>query len=500
MKNILFIFIFILIHLFSFGYYDFNSSCKKAFIEIMNLRFDNGRQLIETEKKIRPANDIPYFIENYIDFLTIMIGEEEDVYLKLLNEKSKRIQRLERGEKNSPYYKYCLAELELQWAFCRIKFNDYLTAAYEINKAYRLLSKNQEEYSWFILNLKGLGVIHSLSESVPPGYKWIINVAGMESATGQGANELNKICLVTINNPSYHYLKLECAYLYSSIQWIQSDNKNELKTLLKQLEQISTDTSFSRSPLLTFCKIKTAYITHDGDLAEKFTLMRQTGKDYFPFYYLDYLTGLIRLDRLDNNACNNFTYFISNYKGKNFIRSAYQKLAWCYLIQNDFSNYKKNILNVKKYGHSNADDDQQAEVEATGQTIPNIALLKARLLCDGGYFQEALKSIKHPNTIKSLRDKKDSLEYFYRTGRILHESGKLQQCIPNYQKTLEIGANEKYYFAANAALQLGLIYEKNGNTSLASNYYTKVFTLKNTEYKNSIEQKAKAGLKRLKKK
>ena len=101
---------------------------------------------------------------------------------------------------------------------------------------------------------------------------------------------------------------------------------------------------------------------------------------------------------------------------------------------------------------------------------------------------------------KSIHSKKDSLEYFYRAGRIYHENGETQKAIEYYIKTITNGIDEKYYYAANAALQLGIIYENSGNDKLAMTYFQKVSSCKNTEYKNSIEQKAKSKLKRIKEK
>ena len=55
-----------------------------------------------------------------------------------------------------------------------------------------------------------------------------------------------------------------------------------------------------------------------------------------------------------------------------------------------------------------------------------------------------------------------------------------------------------YYFAANAALQLGIIYEKQADFKKAAEYYELAQSMENVEYKNSINQKAKAGLNRIK--
>jgi hypothetical protein len=55
-----------------------------------------------------------------------------------------------------------------------------------------------------------------------------------------------------------------------------------------------------------------------------------------------------------------------------------------------------------------------------------------------------------------------------------------------------------YYYAANASLQLGMIYEKRSEFSLALMYYTKVQDMDFEEYQFSINNKAQAGLNRIK--
>jgi tetratricopeptide (TPR) repeat protein len=64
-------------------------------------------------------------------------------------------------------------------------------------------------------------------------------------------------------------------------------------------------------------------------------------------------------------------------------------------------------------------------------------------------------------------------------------------------QTIKNGSESEYYYAANSALQLGLIYEKRKDYKKARIYYEKARSMENEEYKNSIDQKAKAGLSRI---
>jgi tetratricopeptide (TPR) repeat protein len=73
----------------------------------------------------------------------------------------------------------------------------------------------------------------------------------------------------------------------------------------------------------------------------------------------------------------------------------------------------------------------------------------------------------------------------------------MDAAIEYYKLTLQAGEPYPYYFAASAALQLGLIYEQQKNPKQARFYFEKCISLKNHQYRNSLSQKAKAGINRL---
>jgi tetratricopeptide (TPR) repeat protein len=95
------------------------------------------------------------------------------------------------------------------------------------------------------------------------------------------------------------------------------------------------------------------------------------------------------------------------------------------------------------------------------------------------------------------QNKAYQLEFTYRLGRIHHKLNHFAEAANLYQQTVNEGKNEVYYFACNAAFQLGFIYEQQGNKSLARNYYNLCLDMNPTEYSSSVHQKAKAGLSRV---
>ena len=66
-----------------------------------------------------------------------------------------------------------------------------------------------------------------------------------------------------------------------------------------------------------------------------------------------------------------------------------------------------------------------------------------------------------------------------------------------YETTYKNGLNQKFYFSSSAALHLAQLYENEGNKEKAEEFYKKTLALRDHDYQNSIDQKAKAGLGRL---
>jgi hypothetical protein len=186
--------------------------------------------------------------------------------------------------------------------------------------------------------------------------------------------------------------------------------------------------------------------------------------------------------------------YLQQHKGRHYLKEASQKLSWHYLLQGNAMKYAQYQTNIKNIGYAQVEGDKQAAKEAKKTDVPNLLLLKARLLFDGAYYRKALEALEGFSTKLS----KEELEYTYRKGRIHHRLSQTNQAIVEYQKTIDAGKNSTEYFACNAALQMGILYEGMANTSQAMNYYKLCLSMQPDEYKNGLHQKAKAGLSRLK--
>ena len=482
----------------SYSQYNFDANCQRAYEAILSLRFSEANNLIALEKKVEPDNLIPVYLANYIDFLTLVIGEERNVYNQLKEKKSLQLLALEKGRADSPFYLFCLGEFHLHWAFARLKFGDYTSAAFEIHKAYDLFSANETRYPFFMINKIGMGVLHVMVSLVPENYKWVSNLIGLDGSMELGLSEIRQIVEYDGSDKIVRMYKPQASFFLSFLALNLQNNKKNALPLLKMLHFQSQDNQQFKSPLLIYARAVILMKNGYNDEALHMLGERSLLSGTFPFFYLDYLEGIARLNKLDYSASIYFERFIASFRGTNYIRSAYQKLAWIALLRGDSVNYHRMINQVLTRGTSTVDEDKQAEFEAEKGLAPNIILLRTRMLFDGGYYDLAINEMLNNSVKNIIKSKRDMIEYTYRLGRIYHETGKFDKAIENYRKTVIRGKTESYYYAASAAYQLGLLYENKGAWAKADSAYHICLSIKSREYRTSLHQKAKAGLNRIK--
>jgi len=466
-----------------------------AYTSIINLNFTKAKSQIREIKLSDPHNMMVYHIENYIDFFTIFITEEKEVYERLEKNKKLRLEKLQTGDPNSPYFKFTQAEILLQWTLARSKFYSGskipdFTLINDLNQAYRLLEKNDQEFPEFFENKKSLSVIHALAEYVPGFVKKVFKVKG---SLELGLAEIETLILETEQHPSMFRKEARAIHAYMLLHLF---NRPQQAWESLQKSQLLPD----ESPLACFLLVSIAHKIGYNDLALEYLKLRPQGEAYFPFYYLDYLEGKSLLYTLESGADEHILNFVDHFKGRHFIKDAYQKLAWYELVLNEnLPGYKSYMAKVESEGMDFLEDDLQALQEAKSHQNPHPILLKSRLLFDGGYYERAYQyMIKHAAYFQG--DVLQNIEYSYRLGRITQAIGNIDEAITHYQNCLASDKKNKSFFAANSALQIGLLYEDQSLYQKSKTFFNICKSIKSPTYKDQLHSKAKAGLDRLKQK
>ena len=475
--------------------YRWTPACLEAYSALQQLNFKKAALQLKIERKTHPENLIPLYIESQMDFLKSFLTEEKVATEQLKTHNDQRITIIENSKENSPYKKFLMGEFFLQKAISKIKDEEFVSAAFDVRRAYKLLNENNKEFPAFKPNLRGLGLIHVAIGSIPKSYQWAGNLIGLDGTVSQGLNELRNLYSSTLKDNEIAFFKDETIVLLTFLEMnIERKNKNTapIRSRFSSIDDIY------KKPLLLFAKCIFHSANAENDSIISLLSSRKKDPQAQSIYYLDYMEGKARLQNLEATAESCYLKYTSKYKGKSYIKSAWQRLAWTRLIQGDTKGYKFYINKCKviNKGEDFTDEDKQAITEAKNGIIPNVMLLRSRLLFDGGYYNKALNELAG-KPMSNFTSQKDQLEFTYRLARIFEKTGKRDKAIEFYEATIKNGYSSTYYFSANSSLLLAQLYEEENNKEKAKEYYKKTLSIKNHEYQNSLDQKAKAGLNRL---
>ena len=466
-----------------------NDRMNQVYTCLFNLQFKKADSLLSIEKNENPNNPFIFSNEYYKDFLSILITDDQQYYDQYKKNKYDRINILKEFPEESPYYFYMLSDFYLQSAFCHLKFQDYALAFYSFGRSFSYLEQNKEKYPEFILNYKGLGLLNMLLSSVPDKHQYLLNIFGMQGDMNLGIDYLNRI-LDDSTKKTYHN---EIIFMMSFIQLHVSNDEDVWYSCLDNIGKSYLDNVLlsyvaasisNKLGLNDYCiEILENYPLEDIDL---------------DFYFLNYLLANSKLYQLNfEEAKHYYKIFVSNYTGKNHIKSAYQKLAWISFLESDDKKMKYYFKQATLKGQKVLDIDEKAHNDAKDYIVSHPLLLEARFLYDGGYYKQALARIDSINPLL-FSNTNYQIEYWYRLGRITTKLGySYKKIIEYYDMSYEKGKDSDMYFAPMACLQIGLIYEKNGQLKEAYNYFIRCLNFSDFEYQNSIHYKAKKGIKRV---
>lgn len=470
-------------------FYDFNNRCRQAYQAMISLRLEEGRALLKAELADNPDNLIPVMIANYDDCLTLLFNGDAKEYAARKANLDKRLELLEEGDATSPWYKYSIGALYFQWAAVRIRFNEYWSAGTEFRKSFIQLKENRKKFPDFRNNQVLLGLEEAIVGTIPDSYKWITSMLGMKGDVKKGTAQI--VDFLAHRDGSAALMREEAIFFYCYLKFsLLSDHKG----VWKYLDESVLD--FRNNHLYAFMKANFALNDNKASVAEQVLRGRNQDNSYLEVPVFNYQLGIALLQKMDDDCLVYFQKFLNRYKGKLFVKDTYQKMSYFYQASGNLPqaiSYKNKITAA---GSAQIDADKQAQRYAVNKVLPNPFLLKARLLCDGGYYSRALEQLKG-SVASDFPEIADQLEFNYRYARIYTLMGQEGKAIPFYEVTIRMGSNRQEHFAARSALEIGQIYEQQGKNDKAIACYRKCVAMKNHDYKSSLDQKAKAGIDRL---
>jgi hypothetical protein len=468
--------------------FDFNDNCRQAYKAIIQLKLDEGQRLLNSEKSQHPDNLIPYFLENYIDFFTLFFNEDPAEYKKRLPNREKRLDMISKGPESSPFFLYTKAVIHFQWASVRIKLGNNWDAGWEFRRSFLQVRDNLKSFPHFSPNILYSGAMQVSAGTIPDGYKWLSNLLGIKGTIKNGMEQLQKF--LDAGDEWSQLFREEGIFYYCYLKFYIENDKEGVFQFIRQ-QQLD----LVNNHLFAYLAANLGINNQMAEWSKQIIGARNMEAGYLNTPIWDMELGYAKLFHLEPDAHIYLERFIEHFKGRFYVKDVLQKLSWHYYLQGDQEKAEMYRKLIAKKGSTDTEADKQAQKDANSTTWPNPLLLRARLLNDGGYHREALRLL-HGKNLESFSRTEEKLEFAYRAARLYDDLRTDDEAIKFYQFAISIGEKRKEYFAARAALQLGFIYERKGDKATAIKWFRKCISMKDHDYKNSLDQRAKAGIAR----
>lgn len=459
---------------------------------IYNLRLNEASELIRAEQKQNPENVVPDYLDVIRQMMLFLATESDQDYHRFDSIQKRAIGRIEDAPESLGYRFFLLEEVYFYTSVVEGKRGHTMSAAKNIMYCHRYGSRAIKEYPNLKAAKKTLGLITSGFGSLPSSYQNLVSFLGYETSMNKGIHMLNDFIETPTSRPEAAWLKREANFYLASVYlYLKNDKAKAWDMIVKQTNDYSTN------PLSAFARVNFADKCKKNDVVISTISSLPQSKEYTKLPFMTFMMGKAKLQRLDADADKYLLDFTKQTKGKSYLKSCYQKLAWDALVKNDKARYDSYKAMILTHGNTTLEEDHQANKFAQSGIALDPELLKTRLLFDGGYYQKALDIVR-PLQAKQFNDPVTKTEYLYRKGRVYHELGTYDLAKAFYKDAIATGAELSVYYASYAALYTAELFEKTGDLDNARKYFRMATTFSNNkEYKKSIEHRVKNGLERI---
>lgn len=471
----------------------FTENCVDAQHLIFQLRLNEANERLTTERKVHPDNVVTDYLEVTYYMLSFVTSEKNSDYEQFKSIKDRATDRISDLDAHDGYRDFLLEEIYFYSSVVEGKKGHALSAANDVRNAYKYGSKVLDNYPSLQAAQKTIGLLNSGFGSLPNTYQKLVTFFGYETSMDKGIAQLREFINQKDCPEHLKLLQKEAEFYLGSVYLYL---KNDKTTAWKMVEQLTSD--YKSNPLSAFARVNFADKCKKNDVVIETIAQLPTSAQYATIPFLSFMMGKAKLQRNDVDADEYLLNFIQTQQGNSYVKSCYQKLAWHALIHGKPNQYFHYLNQVTQNGNGQLEEDEQAQKEANAGVVPNVGLLKTRLLFDGGYYETALSVIR-PMRVRNFDTDLLKTEYLYRKARIYDALNEFELARAFYMGAMERGKNLSNYYASYSSLYLAELYERNNNKAKAEEYFKKSTSFSsNKEYKKSIEHRAKNGLARIK--
>ncbi|PJJ60624.1 tetratricopeptide repeat protein [Hymenobacter chitinivorans] len=455
---------------------------RRAYAELLKLRVEPARQLLQEEAKRAPGSAGTLLVADCIDFTELMIRQDASRYEAVVAAQDRRLAQLEKSREAGPLPAYARAEIRLHQAAAQVTYQHEIQGAWSLRQAYQQMQAVVKAYPDFLPARKTLGMCQFMIGSVPEGYRWFLKLLGLPGSVEAGVQNLRRAA----QQP--HDFQPEARIILALVQETYFKQGEESARLVQQLATQQPDNLLYSYLLLSLNKR-----LHRTDAALAAYRSRPTGAGYLPIPYLHHMAADLLLYQGQYAASGRANQqFLQDYPGVHYRKDAAFKLYLAAWLSGDDKTAERYRQQINQGGRTVVEEDAYAQRFFEGQLPLNRTLTRARLQIDGGYYRPALATLRGFSAATGpLRDR---LEEPYRRARAYHGLGRLDSARLYYTRTIALAGKAPYYFGPQSALQMGYLCQADGQLNMARLYFQKALDSPKHEYKNSTDAKAKVAL------
>jgi hypothetical protein len=454
----------------------------RAYAEVVKMRPAAARQWL----KGAPANAGTLLVADCLDITELLVSQDATRYEAVVAAQDRRLHALENSSEAGALRAYALAEIRLHQAAAQVVFGHEVQGAWSLRKSYQQMQAVVQQFPQYLPARKTLGMLQFFIGSLPESYRWFLKLLGLPGSVEAGLHNM-RLAATQAND-----FQLEARLILALLEGTYYKKPEAALQLVESLRRQQPD-----NLLLGYLLVSLHKKQHHTNAALKAYRACPAGPDYLALPYLHHMAADLLLYQGQYAASmRENQQFLQLYRGQHYRKDAAFKLYLAAWLSHDAATADKYRRQIDAGGRTVLEEDNYAQRFFEEKLPLNRTLTRARLQIDGGYYLDALRTLDSFQVLRTtpLRDR---LEEPYRRARAYHLLGHPDSARLLYARTIALAGNAPYYFAPQSALQLGYLYQLEGQKNTARVYFKKALSYPKHEYKNSTDTKAKLALKEL---
>lgn len=441
------------------------------------LRGDTSvHQYISAKRRLQPQEPALAYLEHYALFIRFLAFESDADYQRLIAGYDSRLEAV-RQHSSVVWSGIFSVDMCMYMGLTEMNRGNKASAMRYFYKAYLYYRENEKRFPDNKLNLRHRGIFAILSHQIPDDFRWLASMIGINKNQPDGFALIQAYANYVRKMPGLY----EEALLYNGFAYLKFSEKSESFVL----DYFNNEAVMQSFPLLFVAGMLGLKERMNDNVLDVLDV-----EDFNAFPLLWYVRGRVKLNKGESGSKSDFEQYLKAYKGNSYRADALLRRSWFSLLNDDTLSYKKWRLSVLQLRVYPTSGDRQALSESSYEKTPHTQLLKARLLFDGGYYASALhelNALEKSTAMKSV----DTSEFFYRMGRVYHETGDIDEAERYYIRTIKLGNQNKRYFAPYAALMAARICWHRGDKYRGMRYLESAEKLNTGEYQAEVSREIK---------